>query len=84
MMKIVVIGGSGLIGSNIVNRLRLDGHETVAASPSTGVNTLTGQGLAEAHPGMETEWQGHDRLQAGCDHEIPAEDKSLLVRQTCR
>lgn len=53
MMKIVVIGGSGLIGSNIVNRLRLDGHETVAASPSTGVNTLTGQGLAEALEGAQ-------------------------------
>lgn len=51
MMKIVVIGGSGLIGSNIVNRLRLGGHETVAASPSTGVNTLTGQGLAAALEG---------------------------------
>jgi len=52
-MKIVVIGGSGLIGSNIVHRLRLDGHETVAASPSTGVNTLTGQGLAEALAGAQ-------------------------------
>lgn len=47
-MKIVVIGGTGLIGSNIVNRLRFDGHEVVAASPKTGVNTLTGEGLAEA------------------------------------
>ena len=52
-MKIVVIGGSGLIGSNIVHRLRLNGHETVAASPSTGVNTLTGQGLAEALAGAQ-------------------------------
>lgn len=52
-MKIVVIGGSGLIGSNIVHRLRLDGHETVAASPSTGVDTLTGQGLAEALAGAQ-------------------------------
>lgn len=50
-MKIVVIGGSGLIGSNIVHRLRLNGHETVAASPGTGVNTITGQGLAEALAG---------------------------------
>ncbi|MFQ6689896.1 NAD-dependent epimerase/dehydratase family protein, partial [Bordetella pertussis] len=41
-MKIVVIGGTGLIGSNVVNRLRRDGHETVAASPGTGVNTITG------------------------------------------
>jgi len=52
-MKIVVIGGTGLIGSNIVNRLRLNGHETVAASPRTGVNTLTGQGLAEALEGAQ-------------------------------
>lgn len=47
-MKIVVIGGTGLIGSKTVERLRGRGHEVVAASPNTGVNTLTGQGLAEA------------------------------------
>ena len=47
-MKIVVIGGSGLIGSKVVNILPQHGHEVVAASPSTGVNTLTGEGLAEA------------------------------------
>src|SRR5947207_15956452 len=47
-MKIVVIGGSGLIGAKVVNNLRQRGHEVVAASPSTGVNTLTGEGLAEA------------------------------------
>jgi uncharacterized protein YbjT (DUF2867 family) len=52
-MKIVVIGGSGLIGSNIVNRLRLNGHEVVAASPRTGVNTITGKGLAEALAGAQ-------------------------------
>jgi len=52
-MKIVVIGGTGLIGSNIVNRLRRHGHETVAASPRTGVNTLTGQGLGEALAGAQ-------------------------------
>jgi uncharacterized protein YbjT (DUF2867 family) len=45
------MGGTGLIGANIVNRLRLDGHETVAASPSTGVNAVTGEGLAEALDG---------------------------------
>src|ERR1700761_8336281 len=50
-MKIVVIGGSGLIGSKLVNRLREHGHEPVAASPKTGVNTLTGEGLAEALKG---------------------------------
>lgn len=52
-MKIVVIGGSGLIGSNIVNRLRRHGHETVAASPRTGVDSITGRGLAEALAGAQ-------------------------------
>src|SRR4051812_38133604 len=47
-MKIVVIGGSGLIGSKLVNLLRGRGHEVIAASPNTGVNTLTGEGLEEA------------------------------------
>ncbi|WP_319462561.1 SDR family oxidoreductase [Micromonospora sp. RTP1Z1] len=47
-MKIVVIGGSGLIGSKLVDRLGGQGHEAVAASPKTGVNTLTGEGLADA------------------------------------
>jgi uncharacterized protein YbjT (DUF2867 family)/nitrite reductase/ring-hydroxylating ferredoxin subunit len=46
-MKIVVIGGSGLIGSKVVTKLRADGHEALAASPSSGVDTLTGEGLAE-------------------------------------
>lgn len=46
-MKIVVIGGTGLIGSKLVERLREQGHEAVAAAPNTGVNTVTGEGLAE-------------------------------------
>src|SRR5215813_8094661 len=50
-MKIVVIGGSGLIGSKLVNKLREHGHEAVAASPNSGVNTVTGEGLAEALTG---------------------------------
>jgi uncharacterized protein YbjT (DUF2867 family) len=50
-MKIVVIGGSGLIGTKLVKNLRQHGHEAVAASPSSGVNTLTGEGLAEALKG---------------------------------
>ena len=50
-MKIVVIGGTGLIGSKLVNRLREQGHEAVAAAPNTGVNTITGEGLAEALKG---------------------------------
>src|SRR5580765_3646573 len=47
IMKIVVIGGTGLIGSKLVNKLREQQHEAVAAAPNTGVNTLTGEGLAE-------------------------------------
>jgi len=46
-MKIVVIGGTGLIGSKLITRLREQGHEAVAAAPNTGVNTITGEGLAE-------------------------------------
>lgn len=53
-MKIVVMGGSGLIGRKVVERLRVKGHEVVAASPSTGVNALTGEGLAEALAGAQT------------------------------
>jgi uncharacterized protein YbjT (DUF2867 family) len=52
-MKIVVIGGSGLIGKKLVNDLRQHGHEVVAASPSSGVNILTGEGLAEALAGAQ-------------------------------
>jgi uncharacterized protein YbjT (DUF2867 family) len=50
-MKIVVIGGSGLIGSKLVTKLREHEHEAVAASPNSGVNSLTGEGLAEAMKG---------------------------------
>jgi uncharacterized protein YbjT (DUF2867 family) len=51
IMKIVVIGGTGLIGSKLVPKLREQGHEAVAASPNSGVNTLTCEGLAEALKG---------------------------------
>jgi uncharacterized protein YbjT (DUF2867 family) len=50
-MKVVIIGGSGLIGSKVVTRLREQGHEAVPASPDTGVNTLTGEGLADVLTG---------------------------------
>ena len=50
-MKIVVIGGSGLIGKKVVTDLREHGHEVLAASPSSGVNTVTGEGLAQALAG---------------------------------
>lgn len=52
-MKIVIIGGTGLIGSKVADKLRALGHEVIAAAPATGVNTLTGQGLAEALEGTE-------------------------------
>src|ERR1700682_2227384 len=52
-MKIVVIGGTGLIGTKVVNNLRQQGHEALAASPSKGVNPLTGEGLAEALAGAQ-------------------------------
>lgn len=52
-MKIVVIGGTGLIGKRVVANLGKLGHDVVAASPSSGVNTLTGEGLAEAFKGAE-------------------------------
>jgi uncharacterized protein YbjT (DUF2867 family) len=52
-MKLVVIGGSGLIGSKLVTELRDHGHEAVPASPNTGVNTLTGEGLADALGGAD-------------------------------
>jgi uncharacterized protein YbjT (DUF2867 family) len=52
-MKIVVIGGSGLIGTKLVDKLRKRGHEVLAASPASGVNTITGEGLAEALAGAQ-------------------------------
>ena len=47
-MKIVVIGGTGLIGSKVVAKLKQKGHEVLAAAPNTGINTITGEGLKEA------------------------------------
>jgi uncharacterized protein YbjT (DUF2867 family) len=52
-MKIVVIGGSGLIGKKVVTNIRQHGHEAVPASPSSGVNTVTGEGLASALAGAQ-------------------------------
>ena len=52
-MKIVIIGGTGLIGSKLVNILRARGHEAIAASPASGVNTITGEGLAAVLAGAE-------------------------------
>jgi uncharacterized protein YbjT (DUF2867 family) len=52
-MKIVIIGGTGLIGTKLANRLRQRGHEVIAASPASGVNTITGEGLAAALAGAQ-------------------------------
>src|SRR5438874_13558290 len=52
-MKIVIVGGSGLIGAKLVNLLRSGGHEVIAASPSLGVNSITGEGLTEALTGAQ-------------------------------
>jgi len=64
-VKIVVIGGSGLIGSKLVTKLCAWGHETLAASPKSGVNTLTGEGLATALDGAW--WSSTERLLPGAD-----------------
>ncbi|MCD6033963.1 MAG: NmrA family transcriptional regulator, partial [Thermomicrobiales bacterium] len=50
-MKIVVIGGTGLIGSNVVRKLQEHGHDAIPASPRLGIDTITGEGLAEALAG---------------------------------
>ena len=52
-MKIVVIGGSGILGSQVVQKLKDDGHDAIPASPRTGVNTLTGEGLADVLTGAD-------------------------------
>ena len=52
-MKIVVIGGTGLIGSKLVRKLQEKGHDAIAAAPNTGVNTITGEGLKEALSGAQ-------------------------------
>jgi uncharacterized protein YbjT (DUF2867 family) len=52
-MKIVVIGGTGRVGSNVVRRLDADGHDAVAAAPDTGVDTITGEGLADVMAGAD-------------------------------
>jgi uncharacterized protein YbjT (DUF2867 family) len=52
-MKIVVVGGTGLIGSKVVAQLSQEGHEAIAASPNSGVNTITGEGVAEALAGAD-------------------------------
>lgn len=52
-MKIVVIGGTGLIGSKVVNNLKAQGHQVIAAAPATGINIISGEGLAQAMTGTD-------------------------------
>jgi uncharacterized protein YbjT (DUF2867 family) len=52
-MKVVVIGGSGRVGGNVVRRLVAQGHDAVPASPATGVDTVTGEGLADVMAGAD-------------------------------
>jgi uncharacterized protein YbjT (DUF2867 family) len=52
-MKVVIIGGTGLIGRKLAARLESNGHHVVAASPSTGINSLTGEGLNEVLTGAD-------------------------------
>ena len=65
IMKIVVIGGTGLIGSKTVAILRERGHEVVAAAPNTGVNTITGEGLKEALAGATGRGRPGERAVVG-------------------
>ena len=55
MAKIIVIGGTGLIGSKVVAKLTEHGHEAIAASPNSGVNTVTGEGLKEVLQGADVD-----------------------------
>src|SRR5829696_1638361 len=64
-MKIVVIGGTGLIGSKTVAILRQGGHEVVAASPKSGINTITGEGLKEAIAGAQARETASSKSPAG-------------------
>ena len=69
-MKIVVIGGTGLIGSKVVEKLKQKGHEAIAAAPNTGVNTITGEGLKEAMAGAQ--------VVIDLDNSPSFEDKAVL------
>jgi uncharacterized protein YbjT (DUF2867 family) len=69
-MRIVVIGGTGLIGSKVVAKLKQKGHETLAAAPNTGVNTVTGEGLKEVMAGAQAV--------IDISNSPPSEDKAVL------
>ena len=77
-MKIVVIGGTGLIGSKVVAKLKQQGHEVIAASPNTGVNTITGEGLDEALAGARGEL-GRARAEAAAAREKSERQEAELA-----
>jgi len=89
-MKIVVIGGTGLIGSKLVAKLKQQGHEAVAGSPSSGVNAVTGEGLAEALAGADVvvdvanapSWEPGAVLDffEGSSHNLVAAEAAAAVR----
>ena len=88
-MKIVVIGGSGLIGKRLVNRLRQKGQEVVAASPSTGVNVVTGEGLAQALAGAQAvvdvanapSWEDAAVLELGIGEQRSRKAAKKMIRE---
>ena len=79
-MKIVVIGGSGLIGKKLIPILRKRGHEAVPASPSSGVNTLTGEGLAQALEGADVIIMLRVQTERLDDPPLSADDYILLYQ----
>jgi uncharacterized protein YbjT (DUF2867 family) len=93
-MKIVVIGGTGLIGSQVVAQLVELGHEAVSASPRSGVNAVTGEGLAEALAGAQTvvdvanspSWADDDVLEifTVSTRNLPAAERDAGVQHTWR
>jgi nucleoside-diphosphate-sugar epimerase len=71
-MKIVVVGGTGLIGSKLVNKLRERGHEAVAAAPNTGVNSITGDGSPQDLPrdGRRRSWARRRSARTCCPKRV--------------
>ena len=82
IMKIIVIGGTGLIGSKVVERLRKHGHEVIAAAPSSGVNTITGEGLDAAMSGVHTVMTNtRDTPVEALERELPVRVRRSTLRR---
>jgi nucleoside-diphosphate-sugar epimerase len=79
IVKVVVIGGTGLIGSKVVAKLTEHGHEAVAASPASGVNTLTGEGLDEVLTGARVVVDDHTLVPAAAATVFPTRFTDWLV-----